>query len=306
MPKTVGAQRNPMLGARRSSQSERRLRDRARRELGNVLYRQALVGDAPARPHQGEAPRRDGRGALRRSARQRRDRAHARNADRAKGEILRPHGRAEHVRASRPCGVLPRHRDRRAHARPRAPEPARRRRHMGGDQSRAHLRRLLLPRARELRRRRGLALRPRRRASARTAAIRAAARLQALRFHHRRRALQARLVRDRAAAVRPLRRRDLARPARRRAGARLAARQARDQAFGAAVERGGARALDCRGAAQGQSRTSRASRPSSHCGGTRPRACAGPQSALSQNRTLPSSSGPGRRPLTAKTGVRVP
>ncbi len=72
--------------------------------------------------------------------------------------------------------------------------------HVGGGQSRAHVPRLLLPRARELRRRRGLALRPGRRASARAAALRDRARHEALRLHHRRRALQARLVRDRAAA----------------------------------------------------------------------------------------------------------
>ena len=35
-------------------------------------------------------------------------------------------------------------------------------------------------------------------------------------------------------------------------------------------------------------------------------ACAGARSRLSRSPRLPSSSGPGRRPLTAKTGVRVP
>ena len=64
-------------------------------------------------------------------------------------------------------------------------------------QSRTDVARLLLSSAGELRRRRTVALRAGRRASARSAALRDRPRFQGVRFHHRRRALQARLVRHR-------------------------------------------------------------------------------------------------------------
>ena len=98
-------------------------------------------------------------------------------------------------------------------------EPARRRRDRRRGQSRTDLSRLLLSLAGELRRRRRVALRAGRRASARSAALGHRPRLQRLRFHHRRRALQARLVRHRAEALRLYRGGDLARRADRNAAA---------------------------------------------------------------------------------------
>ena len=90
--------------------------------------------------------------------------------------------------------ILHRRRDQPAHARSGPCQPARRRVDLGGDQSRPDLPRHLLSRAGELRRRRDVALRAGRRASARPDALCDRARAQAFRFHHRRRALQARMV----------------------------------------------------------------------------------------------------------------
>ena len=93
--------------SRRAAQSERRLRNAARHRLGAVLHVEALIRDATARPHQAQAPRRARRGEIRRSAAAGRDRRDARCVDPTEDQVVRAHGGAQHVRAARPCGVLP-------------------------------------------------------------------------------------------------------------------------------------------------------------------------------------------------------
>ena len=55
MPQTVGVQINPFTLSRRHAERQQRAYHAIGRRLGNVLPRQALFGDAPARPHQAQA-----------------------------------------------------------------------------------------------------------------------------------------------------------------------------------------------------------------------------------------------------------
>ena len=155
--------------ARGRTESEQRLRRRPVRDLDRILRDQAVLRDAAARPQQAQAARRNGRGAFRHAAGPRRDRALGRHADRAEGALVRAHGRRQHVRAAGLERVLRRGRDRRAHAPSGPRQPARRRIGLVRDQSRPGVPRHLLSRAGELRRRRDVALRAGRRASARPA-----------------------------------------------------------------------------------------------------------------------------------------
>ena len=236
----VGAQPNPMLALERLAQSERRLRDRRSAPTGSS----STPRSARHRRAGATAPSSSGSASSARSISSIRMRA---PNSRCTLDVLIQQKSKAFARMGVPNlfarpGYVAFYRElANVAALPSAGsfEPPRRRRDLGGAQSRAHVPRLLLSYPGELRRRRGLALRARRRAPARTAALRDRARAQALRFHHRRRALQARLVRHRTAAVRLFGRRDLARLARDRAVARMAARQARDQADRAALERRG-------------------------------------------------------------------
>ncbi len=77
MPKVIGEQTNPFCALRRHAARQRRLSDGARRRLGNLLRREALVGHAQDRPQEAQAPRRSRRDSLRHRRRSRRRGAHA-------------------------------------------------------------------------------------------------------------------------------------------------------------------------------------------------------------------------------------
>ena len=135
---------------RRHDQPERRLSHPSVRRLGNLLHRQALIGDPAARPHQAQETVRDGRDPLCRTGRRRRNAARARHLDDAEGAIVCPHGRRQSVCQARAHRILSRARQRSGAATARAHQPARRRRHPCRGQSRADLSRLLLSLAGEL------------------------------------------------------------------------------------------------------------------------------------------------------------
>ena len=69
MPGDVGSQPNPMLNSWRNGKPERGLSHAAHGTVGGVLYGQALLGDAPARPHEAQAARRTRRSRARASRR---------------------------------------------------------------------------------------------------------------------------------------------------------------------------------------------------------------------------------------------
>ena len=142
----------------------------------------------------------------------RRRAAHAGNLDRSKAPRLRAPGHSRYFCAAGIARILSRPRLKSENP-PSVPhQPRRSRRHLGGGEFRDPVRRLLLPRAGELRRRRrAVALRARRAASARIACARDQARAAALRFHHRRRAVQGRMVRYQRKTLRSQRGGDLAR-----------------------------------------------------------------------------------------------
>ena len=112
MPERVGAQPNPLLALGVTVNPSGAYLTQLAGDLGRILYRQALLGDAPARPHQAQAARRFGRGASRHPAERGGDRADARSLDGAEGALLRAHGRRQSVRLSGPCRILSRARQR--------------------------------------------------------------------------------------------------------------------------------------------------------------------------------------------------
>ena len=102
MPQTVGGQINPFTLSRRHAQCQQRAYHAAGRRLGNVLSRQALVGDAPARSRQAQAHGASSARFASVTAREPDDvRRHARNADGSRrSAVIRAQGHCRHVRAA--------------------------------------------------------------------------------------------------------------------------------------------------------------------------------------------------------------
>ncbi len=196
------------------------------RRLGNVLPRQALVGDAPARPRQAQAHVPVRRHPFRDRRRFGRCQDDARNIDAPEELVIRAQGHSRHVRAAGLPGILSRRRVQSGDGASRPCQPCRDRNDLRGGEFRDRSRRLLLSHSVELLRRTARALWAGRAASSRIDGVCDRTRAAALRFHHRRRALQERMVRPAFAALRLQRGRDLARLAGERAVGGAAAAQA--------------------------------------------------------------------------------
>ncbi len=158
MPQKIGAQLNPFTYLGVTPNRQRRASDPARRRLGKILRRQTLVGDAPPRPRQAPAYVAIRRHPLR-------DRLDAEDARHTLETLMEQKSRSLARKGIADIFAPPGHREffldlvSNPNTRHWCTSAALRSGRLRGGQFRHRFRRLLLPRARELRRRRSRALR---------------------------------------------------------------------------------------------------------------------------------------------------